>query len=193
LDGPVSTSTKLPLLDETLVATQRYLHALTGLDDESAGQPSVLPGWSRAHVVAHVSRNADAFTRVLRSAAAGEAASMYDTQDAREHDIGRTVEENDVAGLLRDADASARRLEQAWRVYDGPEDATYARLPTDDAAFVIGTIGPRRRAEVEIHHTDLDIGYPATYWPPDFSAAMVKQRQEELAAAGPDGGVSMVL
>ena len=61
----MSTSTALPEIDETLLATTRYLQALTVLDDESVRRPSLLPGWSRAHVVAHLSRNADAFTRVL--------------------------------------------------------------------------------------------------------------------------------
>ncbi len=61
----MTTSAALPEIDETLLATTRYLQALTVLDDESVRRPSVLPGWSRAHVVAHLSRNADAFTGVL--------------------------------------------------------------------------------------------------------------------------------
>ena len=77
----MSTSTALPQIDETLLATTRYLQALTVLDDESVRRPSLLPGWARAHVVAHLSRNADAFTRVLGQVAAGEPASMYASRE----------------------------------------------------------------------------------------------------------------
>ena len=84
----MDTSAALPQLviglDETLLATTRYLAALTDLTDESVRRPSGLPGWSRAHVVAHLSRNADAFTQVLSQAAAGEPAHMYSSQQDRD-------------------------------------------------------------------------------------------------------------
>ena len=51
--GADVTPTHFPLIDEIVHATARYLGALTVLDDEALGAPSALPGWSRAHVVAH--------------------------------------------------------------------------------------------------------------------------------------------
>ena len=54
------------------------------------------------------------------------------------------------------------------------------------------TVGPRRRAEVEIHHADLEMGYVPTDWPAEFSLQMVGQRQGEMAAL-PQGCPSMVL
>jgi maleylpyruvate isomerase len=184
----------LPEIDETLLATTRYLQALTVLDDVSVRRPSVLPGWTRAHVVAHVSRNADAFTGVLASAGSGERAAMYSAQEARDLDIEDTVRSHDLPALLEDARTSALRFEREARAYDGPPDATYTRTrdPDDDHTFPVATVGPRRRAEVEIHHADLDIGYEPARWPADFSARMVKQRQDEMAAL-PQGCPSMVL
>jgi maleylpyruvate isomerase len=179
----MGTSTGLPLLDETLVATTRYLAALTRLDDESARQPSVLPGWTRAHVVAHLSRNADGFTGVLRRAAEGAPAWMYDTQEARDADIERTVAELDARRLVADAEESSRRLEEAWRAYDGPADAAYSRLPDQAETWPVDTVGPRRRAEVEIHHADLALGYRPADWPADFSTTVIGQRCLELDAA----------
>jgi maleylpyruvate isomerase len=192
LDGWMDTSTALPDLDETLLATTRYLQALTVLDDESVRRPSVLPGWSRAHVVAHVSRNADAFHRVLTRAAAGEPAAMYASSEQRDHDIEDTVRTNDLQALLADAHRSADRLEEAWRACDAGPDATYSRTPDADASMPLTRVGPARQAEVEIHHADLDLGYSPADWPADFSVRMVKLRQDELAAL-PDGGPSMVL
>ena len=52
--------TDFPHLDETVVATARYLEALTELSDDDVRAPSLLPGWTRGHVITHVARNADA-------------------------------------------------------------------------------------------------------------------------------------
>jgi maleylpyruvate isomerase len=188
----MDTSPALPEIDETLLATTRYLQALTVLDDESAGRSSVLPGWSRGHVVAHLSRNADAFSRVLTQASAGGPASMYDSAEAREQDIATTVERHDAAGLVADAHEASRRLEQAFAACTADPEAPYTRVPGDEAGYALRTVGFRRRAEVEIHHADLDLGYTPDDWPPDFSLAMVKQRQDEMASL-PQGGPSMVL
>ena len=115
---------RIPLLDETVHATTRYLGALTVLQSEDLEAPSALPGWTRAHVVAHLSRNADAFTRVLTQAAAGEPASMYDSPESRNYDIDVTVAGHDASDLLADAAASSQRFEEAARAYDGPLEAT---------------------------------------------------------------------
>ena len=186
----MDTSSALPEIDETLLATTRYLHALTVLDDESVRQPSALPGWSRAHVVAHLSRNADAFARVLTRAGAGQPAWMYDSAEARDQDIEETVERCDLAALVDDAIASTARLTEAFWSYQGDPEAPYTRVPGAGGALPVRTLGPRRRAEVEIHHADLDLGYEPSTWPADFSAHVVKQRQDELAAGD---GPSMVL
>jgi len=190
----MDTFVALPEIDETVLATTRYLQALTVLDDETLRGPSVLPGWSRAHVVAHVSRNADAFAEVLASAAARERAAMYTSQEARDLDIEDTVERHSLPALLEDARASSSRFEREAREYAGPADATYTRTrdPGDTDTFPISTVGPRRRTEVEIHHADLDLGYRPSDWPADFSTALIKRRQDEMAAL-PDDGPSMVL
>ena len=188
----MTTSSALPQIDETLLATTRYLQALTVLDDESVRRPSVLPGWTRAHVVAHLSRNADAFTRVLAQAAAGEPASMYPSSEARDAEIEATVRSHDLAALVEDATASVARLTEAFWACTADPATPYARTADGEATFALHTLGPRRRAEVEIHHADLDLGYEPSTWPPDFSRAMVRQRQDELAAL-PGGGPSMVL
>jgi maleylpyruvate isomerase len=188
----MTTSTALPQIDETLLATTRYLQALTVLDDESLRGASALPGWSRAHVVAHLSRNADAFTAVLGAVAAGEPATMYTSSESRDRDIEETVERHDLAGLVQDAIASVARLTEALWACDADPGAPYSRVPGDPATFPLRTVGPRRRAEVEIHHADLDLDYVPSEWPADFSSAMVKQRQDEMAALGA-GCPSMVL
>jgi maleylpyruvate isomerase len=191
LDGGVSTSTNLPALDETVHATTRYLDALTLLDDESVRRPSVLPGWTRAHVITHLSRNADAIAHALHGAQSGVDAWLYASQESRDADVeagaGRPAEE-----LREDAAASSGRLrEAANELHASRFDAPVSRLP-GDPTFPASNLFAMRRTEVEVHHADLDVGYSPASWPADFSTGLIERRQGELAEL-PDGGPSMVL
>jgi maleylpyruvate isomerase len=191
LDGGVSTSTNLPALDEMVHATTRYLDALTVLDDECVRRPSVLPGWTRAHVITHLCRNADAIAHALRGAQTGDDAWLYASQERRDADVeagaGRTADE-----LREDAAASWGRLGEAVNeLHASRFDAPVSRLP-GDAPFPARNLVVMRRTEVEVHHADLDLGYSPANWPADFSTALIKRRQDELAEL-PDGGPSMVL
>ena len=55
----------LALLD---AGTRRLVRTVDALDDEQWPQPSLLPGWSRAHVVAHLLLNAEALAGALEAA-----------------------------------------------------------------------------------------------------------------------------
>ena len=188
----IGTSSPLPLVDETKLATTRYLQALTQLDEEAVRQPSGLPDWSRAHVVAHLSRNADAFTQVLNQVAAGEPAFMYESAEARSADIEQTVESSDLDALRKDAEEACTRLGEALAACSADPATPYTRVPGGDETWRLDSVGRRRRSEVEIHHADLDLDYVPDDWPADFSLAMVKQRLDEMAAL-PEGCPSMVL
>ena len=104
----------LPHLPETEAATRRFLATLDALTDSELREPSLLPGWTRGHVVAHVCRNADAVTNLVRLAATGTASPMYLSQEARdaavEEDAGRSAAAHRV-----DAAASAERFHAAAR------------------------------------------------------------------------------
>ena len=187
----MSTSTNLPALDETILATTRYLDALTVLDDESVRRPSVLPGWTRAHVITHLCRNADAIAHALRGARSGVDAWLYASQESRDAEV-ETGAGRSALELREDAEASSDRLVEAARRLDASRfDVTVSRLP-GDAGFPAHQLVGMRRTEVEVHHADLDAGYSPADWPPDFSTGLIERRQRELAAR-PGGGPSMVL
>jgi maleylpyruvate isomerase len=178
--GPSRPSPALPHLEETVLATQRYLATVNALTDADLQQPSLLPGWSRAHVVSHVSRNAEAVTRLIHWARTGEPTPMYASQEARD----REIEEGarlPLAALLADAAETAARLEAAARGL--PEDRleeTVART-FDGPVFPVRRTGAMRRTEVEVHHADLGLGHTARDWPADFLDHLLKRRLRELA------------
>ena len=67
-----------------------FLDRLATLSDDALREPSALPGWSRAHVVSHFSRNALALMNLLDWARTGVATPMYPSMEARAEGILET-------------------------------------------------------------------------------------------------------
>jgi maleylpyruvate isomerase len=149
-------------------ATQRLQGTAAGLTDQQAREPSLLPGWSRGHVLTHLARNADSLRNLLIWARTGVETPQYANAEARDEGIaagaGRAA-----AVLLADLGDSASELA-----------AEAARLSGADwTAEVHGRGGQghpawftlwRRLSEVEIHHVDLGAGYRPADWPAEFAA-----------------------
>ena len=171
----------LPHLEETVVATQRLLATLATFSDADLREPSLLPGWTRGHIVAHVCRNADAVTAVVHGAATGADLPMYASQEARdaavEQDAGRSAAEHRA-----DAAASAERFHAAARAL--PPDRWEVGVSRTPGAprFPVRRVGAMRRIEVEVHHADLGTAYAAADWPADFLGHLLDRRRRELAA-----------
>ncbi|WP_405809025.1 maleylpyruvate isomerase family mycothiol-dependent enzyme [Streptomyces sp. NBC_00210] len=140
-------------------ATDRLLTAVTALDDGDAARPSRLPGWSRGHVLAHLSRNADALVNVL------EGRPMYVSAEAREADIERDAP-RPLAAQLADVRESAARFQDAGAVPADWGRTVELRNGITDAA---ARVPFRRLVEVELHHVDLDIGYELEDLPEEFT------------------------
>lgn len=176
--------TDFPRLDETVVATAGYLERVARLTEDDVRAPSLLPGWTRAHVITHLARNADALAGVLRGAQTGEVRAMYPSQEQRDADIedgaGRPVAE-----LRADAVASAGRWHQAANeLHAALLDAPASRLP-GDPTWPVRRVGSMRWTEVEVHHADLGLGYTAEDWPAEFRADLMERRRRELEETGP--------
>lgn len=154
-------------LDGVREAHRALLASLDGLDDAGLSRPSALPGWSRAHVLAHLAANAESFVRIV--VAAGRGGTIVQYEGGAE---GRTagIESGacmPASALLDWVRTSASELEsalddasdRAWRG-EGASVAG-ARIPVADVPF-------RRRREVEVHHVDLRLAYGWGHWPARF-------------------------
>lgn len=163
-----TTSTAIPNLVEMVVATTRYLGALSDLTDADMRAPALLPEWTRAHVVTHLARNADAFCNLLRWAETGQERYMYQSQERRDADIAEGARRS-AHELRVDSSASAGRLVQAMNELDVQhEDNLVARAP-GGPTFPAREIATHRLVEVEVHHADLGTGYGPQDWDPAFA------------------------
>ena len=71
--------------------TAHFRASLDALSDEQLREPSALPDWTRAHVVAHVARNAEALVRLATWARTGVETPMYATPEQRADDIEQSA------------------------------------------------------------------------------------------------------
>ena len=76
--------TKTELLHES---TQRLVRTVDSLPDAAFAEPSGLPDWTRAHVIAHLALNAEGLAGALTGLVQGEPTPMYSSPEARDADI----------------------------------------------------------------------------------------------------------
>lgn len=203
IDSPRQSFDPTTEIAEVGAATQRLVDTATKLTDAAAHEPSLLPDWTRGHVLTHVARNADALGNLLEWARTGHQNPMYPSVEARNADIA-TGATRSIAELVDDLRESAGRLAVAagqlppdsWssHVRVGP-GAAGREVPASEVLWL-------RRKEVEIHHVDLGAGYTPAHWPAAFvgralaeTCRMFSSRDGivPFAVAATDTGASFVV
>lgn len=149
----------------------RLRSTLDGLTDEEVREPSLLPDWTRGHVLAHLAGFGEAAERqVLRALAAQDAGEFYDG--------GRPGRD---AAIEQGAGASAaEHVARVTAVVDRMEglldllDDDHLRLPTayGDGLPVSALVLAWWR-EFSIHLADLDLGVTHTMWSPELREHLV--------------------
>ncbi|MGH3712105.1 MAG: maleylpyruvate isomerase family mycothiol-dependent enzyme [Micromonosporaceae bacterium] len=169
----------LVLLPDLERATDRLFTTVQGLSDGELGTPSLLPNWTRGHVLAHLARNADGLCNLLTWARTGEETPQYPSQQVRDGDI-ESGAPRPLAAQLADLRSSAARFgEQAAAL---PTRAWAATVRTrGDTEVVAATLVWMRLREVEIHHVDLDAGYRPDAWPASFTQHLTHELTHHFA------------
>ena len=178
-------TTDIQLLHAAHAALVEYLDALTGTDAAEPALPSLLPGWSRGHVLTHIAGNARSFLRQLEGAERGEPAERYPGGDEfRNAEIergkGRPWPElvDDVRTSAADLDAALVRHTR-WEVPGLNADGS--QLPTTEVPF-------RRLRETVVHHADVgDPGYTAADWPAEYVREELRRQEMTWNARRPMG------
>jgi len=136
--------------------TAYFAERLAALDDDEFGEPTLLKGWTRRHLIAHVSNNAVALGNLIDWAATGIETPMYTSPEQRERDI-------EVGAMLSPAalrnlfDDTVVRLDEKWQAL--PDAAWDAKVRTAQGRSVPAaeTLWMRNR-EMWIHAVDLANG-----------------------------------
>ncbi|MET0999378.1 MAG: maleylpyruvate isomerase family mycothiol-dependent enzyme [Marmoricola sp.] len=165
-------------------SSQEFTRTVDALTEEQLAAPSLLPGWSRAHVVAHVALNGHSLAAVIDGLVHDNPVAMYDSDEQRDADIEELahaepseLRERHLVAITEFADAVALMDESHW---SGRID----RLP-GGPAWPMVTVVPTRRRELEVHHVDLGTSYTRADWPDDFVVELLDTVTVDHAADGP--------
>ncbi|MGW1067929.1 maleylpyruvate isomerase family mycothiol-dependent enzyme [Streptomyces aureus] len=170
------------LLDELRASAARLGASLGSLTLLQAREPSALPGWSRAHVITHLARSADAYRRLLALARNGtepgpraDAAALdRAVREGAERSAGELVDDLRT-GLDRLLDDAHAMPAERWPVL-----VTALAGWRHPAWFTL----QRCRRELETHHVDLNLGYTTTRWPSGYVAWALDDTIASLTARG---------
>jgi maleylpyruvate isomerase len=176
-------------------STALLLAAMGRLPDTDLSQPTALPGWTRAHVLAHVGFNAEALRRLASWARTGARNEMYASPEQRAAEIAdgatwpadrlRTFVQESAEALVADLDGLSAT---DWR----------REVVTAQGRTVPATEIPWLRArDVAVHAVDLGAGVQFGHLPVGFCLALVADVAALRARRGdgpsleltcPDGG-----
>ena len=173
-------------LEQVSEAEARLFAAVRALDDATMATPSLLPGWTMAHLLTHLARNADSHARRTAAAIEGVVVDQYPGGTAErqsEIDAGATRR---AAAILEDVALSSARMLAAWA--DTPDRAwTGVTRDLSGTERALAELPGRRWIEVEIHLVDLGTGPTHRDWSDAFVAARLPPMRADLAARLPTG------
>ena len=160
------------LMDLVREGQERLDRTVADLTPADVVEPSALPGWTRGHLLAHLSRNADALVNLLTWAKTGTRTPMYSSPEQRATDIeagaGRGLAEQQA-----DLHDSARRFGETAASLSNENWS--ARVTSAQGREIPATEVPWMRVrEVWIHLVDLRAGVGLDLLPPELAWALVR-------------------
>lgn len=152
--------------------TAYFARLLNGLDAVALDGPSRVQGWTRRHLVAHVSYNARAFAQMAGAIRAGQPSLLYPSAEDREAEISRgaTLPDRALRHLFQHCEV---HLNVEWRdlTDTGWEasgtDLSGRPLPVRSTPWL-------RARELWVHALDLDAGARVRDMPLDFAEVLAE-------------------
>lgn len=160
MDGDRPDERELRRAIESCVASHASLTGfLQALDPGDPTQPSRLPEWTVGHLLTHIARNADGMVSVL------DGLVQYPHGlEGRNGDIdsGST---RSWAELVDDVSATSSALDARLADPDVDWSGSVTMLSGERSKALVPIL---RQREVEVHRTDLGLGYEFTDMPSDY-------------------------
>jgi maleylpyruvate isomerase len=160
-------------------ADKALARTVATFDDESVRRPSLCEGWSRAHVIAHLARNAEALARLVGWAESGVPTQGYASAEARDRDIEESAQQDAVHLRVDLTTASDQFRLRAQRLRGRGDLATVRNL--NGMPLGGDQIPWARLREVTYHHVDLDAGFTFADAPPDVVRAGIAEAVDRLS------------
>ena len=166
-----------------------HLDEMSGSAGADPALPSLLPDWTRGHVLTHIARNADSFVRVLEAAGRGEVVTQYaDGFTSRNADIEAGAS-RDWPTIVADVRTSSAALEE---VFATQERWDLAMTNSSGESVPHADLPGRRLREVLVHHVDLgDDAFTPENWPQDYVREELRRMEMLYNARKPMGATGL--
>lgn len=148
-------------------AHQRLLADVESRDDAWVTADSLLPRWTRAHVLTHLARNAEGLARLLEHANRGEVADQYPGGVAARNAAIEAGAQRSITEIVNDLRAATWLLESTWVTTTAEGWQGQGRL-SSGALIPVHEVVFRRWREVEVHHADLGGAFTWSEWSPAY-------------------------
>jgi maleylpyruvate isomerase len=152
------------VMQDCQVAGGELRRAVGAVDEAALRLPSNLPGWTRGHVLAHITNIGDAAARQAEYARRGE---LIDVYDGGRPGRDAAIESDSALGLSAHRDRVRRMLDRVEGAWPPLESPLWDRAVT----YRDGTVVDMALAwwrEIRIHLVDLDLGIDASSWTEPF-------------------------
>jgi maleylpyruvate isomerase len=165
-------------------SSQAFNLTVDSLSAEDLAEPSLLPGWTRAHVVSHVALNGESLAACVEGLVHRRPVPMYASDEQRNADIEELAQSQ--AAVVRDRALAATTVfaEAVELLEEEHLGESIDRLP-GGPQWPVASLVPTRRREVEIHHVDLGTSYTRAAWPADFLRELLSAVTVDHAESGP--------
>ncbi len=177
--------------DWVKIGSGLFRRAMASLSDGELKNPSLLDGWSRSHVVSHVSANAQAIGRLLHWAKTGEVTHMYPSVEERDEEISQGAQ---LAG---------DDLRAWWTRTDDHLLEEFATLPAGAWKAQVLTAQGRevpasetlwmRSREICIHAVDLAASVDWEDLPESFLRRLIDEAVSRHSSSGENPAVTIVV
>ncbi|MHC6593570.1 maleylpyruvate isomerase family mycothiol-dependent enzyme [Arthrobacter sp. C152] len=175
----MSSPTPAALLAELHKAADALAAELDRIPADGAGAPSTLPGWSRGHLLAHITGICDALARQVEYGRRGETVELYDGGVEGRNRAIDLAAGHSLGQHRADVGASLQRALAAFDALEADEWQT--RIAFRDG--VIFDAGLALWRELVIHTSDLGTGRGPETWNKEFCSHLF----DFLAARVPAG------
>ena len=174
---------------EAHAALDDHLTAMSGSSGADSALPSLLPGWTRGHLLTHIARNADSFVRVLEAARRGEAVTQYEGGGAGRNADIEAGASRDWDTLVADVRSSSARLDGVFAEQDRWD---LAMTNSQGESVPHADLPMRRWREVVVHHADVgDAGFTPQDWPQDYVREDLRRMEMLYNARKPMGATGL--
>jgi len=164
-----------------MTADDDWMVELSALFEDTLGrvadaafvEPTALPGWTIAHLVAHVHFNALALCRLIGWARTGEEATMYASAAQRADEIESGAKESPTQLRQWARESADRFMTEFAALTDAQRQAIVVtaqgrRIPAAELAWL-------RCRELGVHAVDLEVGTTFGDLPAGFVDALVNE------------------